>query len=132
MRPQFFLITVLALLVLTACGGSTTPAPSTGSDSEAVNITLDTNPDPPAPGQVELIVMLTDSAGQAIDTAEVNLLASHTGHSGMEMNGEATAQGDGRYAITADFSMSGTWLVTVEVRGLSDEVIRKNFELGLK
>jgi hypothetical protein len=35
---------------------------------------------------------------------------------GMTMGGAATAQGAGKYAITADFSMSGNWVLTVYVR----------------
>ncbi len=95
-------------------------------------IALATNPDPPKSGQLELIAVLTDAAGRPVDNAIVNVLASHETMSGMNMQGAATAQGNGRYAIGADFGMTGPWLVTVEVRGVNADVIRKDFTLTLE
>ncbi len=97
-----------------------------------MTIDLTTNPDPPESGQLEPVVTLTDGAGLPIDDAAVNLLASHATMSGMDMQAAATSQGEGRYAITADFGMSGEWLVTVEVRIHGSEAIRKDFDLALK
>lgn len=125
-------IVVLALMA-GACGGGNSPTLlPTDAAAEAVELTLTTNPDPPKSGQFELIASLTDAAGQPVDNANVNILASHQTMSGMSMQGAATAQGNGRYAITADFGMSGQWLVTVEVRGVSADTIRKDFDLSLK
>lgn len=118
-----------ASMILAACGGSNAPTQPGAAD---VTINLTTNPDPPESGQLELVVTLTDTAGQPIDDAAVNLLASHATMSGMDMQGAATSQGNGRYAITADFVASGEWLVTVEVRIHGSEAIRKDFNLTLK
>lgn len=38
------------------------------------------------------------------------------GHSTGVMQGQATEQGNGRYATFVPFSMSGDWKVTIEVR----------------
>lgn len=120
-----FLALILGLM---ACSNAAnTPTPQTGQ----VAIDLATNPSPPVSGEVELTVTLADAAGQPVDNAEVYVLAGHTDHSGMNMEGAATAQGNGRYAITADFGMTGDWLVTVEVRGLGAETIRQDFDLSL-
>lgn len=115
---------------LAACGNGT-QAPAAGN-AGAVNMTLTTNPSTPAQGQVELILTLTDPTGKPIDNAAVNLLASHKTMSGMNMNGKTTAQGNGRYAITANFGMSGSWLVTAEVHGIGTDTIRKDFDLSVK
>ena len=112
-----FMLILAGALVLTACGGSAGSAsPTTGAAS--AQITLSTNPNPPAMGPVELVVDVKDVQGQPLDGAEVLVLASHTRMSGMNQQGLATAQGSGRYAITADLSggMSGEWLITVQVR----------------
>lgn len=126
MRFALTSLVLICVLALAACSG--------GSSTQAalVNIELKTNPGAPTMGQIELLVTLTDAAGKPIENAEVSMLASHKDMSGMDMNGKATAQGSGRYAITADFSMSGQWLVTVEVRGVGAEVVRKDFDLALK
>lgn len=126
MRFALTSLVLICVLALAACSG--------GSSTQAalVNIELKTNPGEPTMGQIKLLVTLTDAAGKPIENAEVSMLASHKDMSGMDMNGKATAQGSGRYAITADFSMSGQWLVTVEVRGVGAEVVRKDFDLALK
>ena len=108
-------IVLLILLapVLAACGTATTPASQTAT---GVNIKLETNPDPAAMGDVELVLTITDQNGNPIEGAQVDVNADHTDMTGMNMGGPATGQGNGRYAIKANFSMSGNWLITVYVR----------------
>ena len=116
MRSGFSVLTLLVLLslVLAACGGAGAPTPTPVSPGAQISLT--TNPSPLTSGEVELVVMVNDANGQPIPDAEVYVFADHTDMKGMNMNGKATAQGNGRYAITADFSMSGQWKVTVQVR----------------
>ena len=130
MQTRILLGSLILCLSLTACGGSSTPTPTL--DPNVVTINLTTNPDQPTSGQVELIVALADGTGKPLDDATVNILASHKTMSGMDMQGEATAQGNGRYAITAKFSMAGQWLVTVEAQRADSTVTRQNFNLVLK
>ncbi len=101
------------LIVLAECGGS---APSPTPASPAANISLTTSPNPPKSGNVELAATVNDASGQPITDADVFIFANHTEMSGMSMNGKATAQGSGRYAINATLSMSGKWKVTVQVK----------------
>ncbi len=119
-------------VALAACGNGTQLPPASNSNTSAVTITLTTNPVTPAQGQVELIITLTDPTGKPVDNAQVNLLASHKTMSGMNMNGKTTAQGNGRYAVTANFGMNGIWLVTAEVHGIGTDTIRKDFDLSVK
>lgn len=115
MKRLFFIsILVLASVLLSACGGAATPAAST--PSKPVNIAVSTNPNPPVMGDLELVFIITDADGNPIEGATVDVSADHTDMSGMGMSGVATEQGDGRYAIKANFSMSGNWLLTVYVR----------------
>jgi hypothetical protein len=115
MRKLIFVnVIVVISVLLAACGGAATPAASTSSTT--ANIEVTTNPNPVATGDVELILNITDSDGNPIEGATVDVAVEHTGHGGMEMNGLATEQGGGRYAITANFSMSGNWKITVFVR----------------
>lgn len=124
------LLAVASLATLVAC--SSNLQPTSAGDGAPVNITLRTEPEAPTMGQVDLIVTLTDETGNPIDNAEVSLITSHKEMMGMDMGGQATAQGGGRYVITADFTMSGPWLVTIEVRGVGADVMRKDFDLALK
>ena len=108
------LMLFVGLSFLSACGGAAAPSPTSGQSN--TNISLTTNPDPPKSGDVELIVTVNDTSGQPIPDADVFIFADHTEMEGMSMNGQATAQGGGRYAITAGFEHEGKWKVTVQVK----------------
>lgn len=114
-------------LGLAACGGAaqSTPTPA------PVQVTLTTNPNPPAMGSVEMVFTVLDPQGQPVENANVNVIASHTEMGGMNMQGPATHQGSGRYAITANYTMSGKWLVTVEVKA-EDLDYRQDIDLQVK
>jgi hypothetical protein len=116
MRKVIFIsMMILLIVLLTECGaGATTPAPSTAE--KLVNIAVSTNPDPAVVGDVELIFTITDANGNPIEGAAMDVSADHTDMTGMTMSGVATEQGGGRYAIKANFSMSGNWKLTVHVR----------------
>ena len=130
LRLTIFTLLILLFLLLAACGGNTGfGADATTTDS--VNITLATNPTNPQTGQVELVATVKDEQGQPINNAEVYIFANHTDHGGMDVQGKATNQGEGRYAVTVDFSMSGPWKVTVQVNQ-SQEIITQGFDLEVE
>ena len=112
LRKCFTTILILSVL-LSACSNVATPKKLL---AETVNITLNTNPISPVVGNNEIILDIQDTNGQPLTGAKVEISADHTDMSGMIMNGLATEQGTGKYAITADFSMSGTWKITVTVQ----------------
>ena len=109
------LLFVAGLFVfLAACSGS---QPQEGDTTDApATITLTTNPDPPTIGVVTIQFTVTDDKDQPVTGADFDVFADHTDMSGMTLEGKAVEQKTGEYAITADFSMSGTWLLTVQVR----------------
>ena len=115
MRKSIFIsILVLVSVLLAGCGSTATPVDT--STEKPVNIKMETNPTPAMMGDMEVIFTLTDASGNPIEGAKVDVSAEHTGMSGMDMSGLATEQGGGKYAINANFSMSGDWKVTVYVR----------------
>jgi hypothetical protein len=117
---KLVLIHVLILLsvLLAACANSDTtpPASPNGTSGKPVNIQVETNPNPAATGDLELIFTVTDTNGNPVEGATVDVSATHTDMTGMDMSGAATEQGDGKYAINANFSMSGSWKLKVYVR----------------
>lgn len=114
MRLTVVTLMLLAVLASTLSGCGATPSPSPSAAGPSISLT--TNPDPPTGGDVELVVMVNDAQGQPISDADVYLFVDHTDMQGMGMNGKATPQGNGRYAITAGFEMAGNWKVTVQVK----------------
>ena len=110
--PVFVLLCVL----LVACGSGSAVTPAPESSGKPVNIEVETNPNPAAMGDIELVLSITDAGGEPIEGATVDVSATHTDMTGMDMSGVATEQGGGKYAINANFSMSGNWKLKVYVR----------------
>jgi YtkA-like len=114
MRKIFFVSAILLMaILLAACGNAATPAATSG---KPLNVKVETKPNPAVMGDLELILTVTDANGQPIEGATVDVSANHTDMAGMDMNGAATEQGAGKYAINANFSMSGNWKLKVYVR----------------
>ena len=114
MRPlkALFALSIGLTLLLTACSGVGSVAPA----QTTVAVTMNVLPDPPVVGDVLLYFNVVDDQGQPVTGAEVNVMADHTDMSGMTMQGTATDQGKGIYAITTNFSMTGQWKITVQVK----------------
>jgi hypothetical protein len=104
----------ILLVLTTACGSVEATADSVSSNP--VNIKVETRPAPAVMGDMQVILTITDASGSPIEGAQVDVSADHTDMTGMKMGGAATDQGGGRYAINANFSMTGNWLLTVTVR----------------
>ena len=115
---KLVLIHVLVVLsvLLAACGSGSAATPAPQDSGKPVNIKVDTSPNPAAMGDIELILNITDASGNPIEDATVDVTAIHTDMTGMDMSGAATEQGAGKYAINANFSMSGNWKLKVYVR----------------
>ena len=114
-RCVFALVVLLAALVLGACAAPTgAPAPAPSGPPQ---VTLTTNPDPAgSAGETELVVEVKDSAGKPLNGVKVLVTADMAVHSMGAMQGEATDQGNGRYATKVPFGMAGNWKVIIEVR----------------
>jgi uncharacterized GH25 family protein len=113
-------IIVIGLLIstaifLTACSSGAAPEEPSAS-AKPVNIQVESNPNPAMMGDVTLTLIITDENGDPIEGARVDVSVDHTDMTGMGMSGPATEQGAGKYAINANFSMTGNWKMTVYVR----------------
>jgi uncharacterized GH25 family protein len=115
---RLILVNVIVLLAvfLAACGSGNTATPGAQESGKPVNIKVDTDPNPAAMGDIELVFNITDSNGKPIAGATVDVTATHIDMTGMDMSGAATEQSTGKYAINANFSMSGNWKLKVYVR----------------
>jgi hypothetical protein len=115
MRLAKFILLVSGLsILLAACGAvQTTEVTPTAAP---VTITMITNPASPMMGDMTLQFTVADDKGQPVTGADFDVIADHTDMGGMTMHGKATEQGIGVYAITANFTMSGNWKLTVQVK----------------
>ncbi|HAJ35072.1 MAG TPA: hypothetical protein DCL15_05210 [Chloroflexi bacterium] len=131
MKWQYILLLgLLLLMTMTGCGAA---PQSANTDSSGLMIELSTTPDPLVAGEVTLMVSVKDTTQQAVNGADVTLLASHDAMATMLVQQKAVSTGIGRYRATFDFSRDsqGDWRVTVEVRNVQPQTIRKNFVISI-
>jgi hypothetical protein len=115
--PILFANIIILALILAACGANSNP--EIDPTANGMNISTQTDPSPARVGDVEVILTVKDAQGNPVTGANVMVFADHTDMSGMNMSGQATEQGNGTYAILANFSMSGNWMLTVDVKTAS-------------
>jgi hypothetical protein len=125
MYRNTLIVTVFLIVVALAGACSAPPAAApTPASSGQPEIAVSTNPNPPnSQAETELVIDVKDASGQPLTGATVNLLADMMGHSMGLMQGQATEQGNGRYATLVPFSMSGDWKVTIEVRDSQNNLL---------
>jgi hypothetical protein len=96
--------------------------PGTGS----VEVTLNTNPDPPRTGEATLEAMVTEG-GQPVTDADVSVelfMAAMPSMNMPEMKNRIVLkhQGNGRYRGTGNMMMAGRWDATVSVKRGGQEI----------
>ena len=130
------LILVLALLLVmvkvSACAApAASPAAPTADGPPQV--TLATNPDPASStGETELGIEVKDSTGKPLSGVKVLVTADMAVHSMCAMQGEATDQGNGRYATKVPFGLAGDWKVTIEVRQGNTVLATQDFTIPVQ
>lgn len=106
-----------ALLVIEGCGKREGEARQLGN----LNVSFWVEPDPPAVGENEFKVKLTDAGGQPVTNASVGIKYFMPAMAGMPAMGselEAKHSAEGLYSVILNLSMGGTfpWDVTVTVK----------------
>jgi hypothetical protein len=103
--------TAVLLLALSLVGTGCRGAPEAGDPDLVLDLAI--SPTPPAVGAARLIITLRDTAGVALDGAEI-LVEGNMSHAGMApVRATAEAEGDGRYSVQDfRFTMAGGWVLT--------------------
>lgn len=123
LKKSIPIVFLAVALLVSACMPVATPTPASPGTPE---ITVSTNPDPPnSLIETELIFDVKDANGQPLTGATIAVLADMVGHSMGMMQGQASEQGNGRYATSVSFVMGGDWKVTVEVRDGQENLIHR-------
>ncbi len=123
---RFVVFALLAIaLASAACAAPPAAAPAPAGTG-TTEIAITTNPNPPtSAADTELVIDVKDASGQPLSGATVTVLADMAAHSMGLMQGQATDQGNGRYATLVPLTMSGDWKITVEVRDSAQNLLRR-------
>lgn len=94
------------------------------SDESSSNIRLqwELDPDPPVTGASTLHIALTDSTGEAITGADIEL-EGNMSHPGMQpVLSTAEEMEPGQYSTQFEFTMAGDWFILLHLK-LPDETV---------
>lgn len=125
---RYLLLLLVAGLAALLAGCDTTPPPPQSTDTRGMQIILTTDPTPPRPGPVTMIVELKDAQGQSVTGATVGVTTGmpSMGHGGP--GGTFVEQGGGKYSARGTFGMGGDWRATITVALAGQEPIKKEID----
>ncbi|MDT8304787.1 MAG: FixH family protein [Anaerolineae bacterium] len=123
-RLPFLLILLIA--AVSACArASDAPA------SDDVNITLQLLPEPAVVGEATVIVTLADAVGNPIEDATVHVKGDMN-HAGMvPVLAEADQGLGGMYEMPFEWTMGGSWIVTVEATLADGTTATRRFDVSV-
>ncbi len=124
------LLIILAIMVSAVAyfGWKASSGPSSGTGG---GITLSTDPNPLRPGKATFMIDVKDKSGKPIDNATVSFDLNMTAMNMGTQQGNATSQGNGRYAAVGNMSMRGPWLVKTTVKMPDGSTESKDFTVNV-
>lgn len=118
------LFLALVILMMTGCGQQTAVSTATRD----IKITVRVEPEPLAIGPAILIVTLTDANGSPVDGANL-LIHADMDHEGMmPIDREVSESSSGEYRVPLEWTMGGSWIVSVTARLSDGSEVRQKFD----
>jgi hypothetical protein len=115
----FFLLFCIAL---TGCSPS-------GNSYPGIDLVWNIEPDPPRVSMSTITLMFTDSTGQPLTGAEIELEANMT-HPGMQpVFAVAEETKPGEYSASIEFKMVGDWYILVESTLADGRVVQRRVDV---
>ncbi len=104
---------------------------SIGDSWTSGGISLSTDPNPLRPGRATFMIDVKDKNGKPVDNATVSFDLNMTTMNMGTQRGDATSQGNGRYAAVGSMSMRGPWRVRTSVKMPDGSTENKDFTVDV-
>jgi uncharacterized GH25 family protein len=117
-------IAILGWKVLSASNSST-------NSNNRDTIFLSTDPNPLRLGTATFMIDVKDKSGKPVDNATVSFDINMTAMNMGTQQGNASPQGNGRYAASGRMSMRGPWKVSTKVTMPDGSVENKDFTVNV-
>ncbi len=121
----------IGAIVILGLGWKVLSGSSASKVSGNETVSLTTNPNPLQMGPATFIIDVKDKAGKPVENATVYFDLNMTAMNMGTQEGNATSQGNGRYAATGTMSMRGPWKVTTKVTMPDGSVMNKDFTVNV-
>ena len=128
MQNKYLLIALLiGVAIIAGLGWKVSSLDRGGSEA----ILLTTDPNPLRMGQATFFIDIKDKAGKPVDNATVSFDLNMTAMNMGTQQGNASPQGNGRYAATGRMTMRGPWKVATKVSMSDGSVVNKDFTVNV-
>lgn len=94
-------------------------------------ISLTTDPNPLQLGPATFIIDVKDKTGKPVDNATVFFDLNMTSMNMGTQQGNATSQGNGKYAASGRMSMRGPWKVATKITLPDGSIVNKDFAVNV-
>lgn len=125
-----FVLMVGAIGYLSLQANSKGNTQSSGGTGNAV-VDLSTQPNPLQLGPATFIIDVKDKDGKTVDNATVSFDINMTAMNMGTQQGNASSQGNGKYAATGRMTMRGPWRVATKVTMPDGSVTNKDFTVNV-
>ncbi len=122
---------VIGAIVVVGLGWKVLSGSSSSAGTGSETVVLTTDPNPLRTGPATFIIDVKNKDGKPVDDATVFFDLNMTAMNMGTQQGNATSQGNGRYAATGTMSMRGPWKVTTKVTMPDGSVVNKDFTVNV-
>lgn len=127
MQNKYVLIALVVGIIIIGLSWKTLSSFGSNISSGSEVISLTTNPNPLQMGSAIFIIDIKDKTGKPVDNATVFFDLNMTAMNMGTQQGNATPQGNGRYAASGRMSMRGPWKVSARVTMPDKSIVNKDF-----
>lgn len=120
------LVLLLLVVLVSACARA-----SNEPEADGVEISLELEPDPAVVGEATVTVTLERADGEPVEDASVHVKGDMN-HAGMvPVLADADHGPGGVYTMPFQWTMGGSWVVTVEVTLADGTVVTRRFDVSV-
>ncbi|MEX2602222.1 MAG: FixH family protein [Balneolaceae bacterium] len=128
-QPVYGVLSCTVILLL-AISVAITGCQVSNEDSSGIQVQWELDPDPPVTGMSTLHIALSDSTGEAVTGAEIELEGnmSHPGMQPVLSTAEEVASGE--YEARFEFTMAGDWFILLQMKLPDEMVIERQIDIS--
>ncbi len=130
-NKNLFIALVIGAVIVVGLGWKVLSGSSDSVDSGSETVSLTTDPNPLRIGPATFIIDVKDKNGKPVNGATVSFDINMTAMNMGTQQGNASPQGNGRYAAYGRMSMRGPWKVSTQITMPDGSTVNKDFTVNV-
>ena len=130
-NKNLLIAAIIGVIMIAGLGWKVLSNSSIGTGTGDQEVSLTTDPNPLQPGSATFIIDVKDKTGKVVDNANVFFDLNMTTMNMGTQQGNAAAQGNGRYLASGRMTMRGPWRMSIKVTLPDGSVVNKVFTVDV-